>query len=149
MKDTKIEKAFTLVELLCIIALLAILIAIVTVSFRESIISSKNSRIGLSVVQIRSIAERIRLERGNSYIDLCQDEQHLNQFLDPDLDALQRDIEEMAGLDSVICLTSEDSYCVSVKLVGGKGYLCVDDEGRFTDPPSVFDPCVDADSVCP
>jgi prepilin-type N-terminal cleavage/methylation domain-containing protein len=145
MKKTfKGKQGFTLIEFLIVLTILGILISLAVVSIRESSVRSKNSRIATDLSEVRKIAENIYLEAGNGYLNLCQSG-HLNQS-DPDLDIIESDIQKLGG--STTCYSAYDSYCVSVSLAGGKGFICIDDEGHFGGPYDV-NPCLNEGSSCP
>jgi len=140
---------FTLIELLLVIAIFAILIAIVVIFGKSAIIKSKNTNIASDVAEIKKIAQKIYLENNNGYTNLCAFEGDSLNLVDSDLDTLQEDIEELGGSIRK-CLANEASYCVTVNLAGGRGFLCIDDEGRFSALlPSDPEPCTSAEATCP
>jgi len=142
-------KGFTLIELLLVIAIFMILIAIVVIFGKSAIIKSKNSNIASDVAEIKRIAQTIYLENTNGYTNLCTPEGDSLNSANPDLATLQEDIKELGGSVRK-CLANEGSYCVTVNLAGDRGFLCIDDEGRFSylasDDP---EPCTSAEDTCP
>jgi type IV pilus assembly protein PilE len=145
----KSKKGFTLIELLMVMALIGILVAIIYVSLRNSVIRSKNSRIATDVAEIRKIAQGLYLSSSDGYTSLCvSDGTSLNRT-NQDLDDLQEDIEGLGG-SIKSCWANVESYCLTVNLAQNRGFLCIDDEGRFSSLlSSEPNPCVDANSSCP
>ncbi|MCD5396287.1 MAG: prepilin-type N-terminal cleavage/methylation domain-containing protein [Candidatus Pacebacteria bacterium] len=141
-------KGFTLIELLLILAIFGIFIAIVVVFGRSAIIKSRNSNIALNVAEIKKVAQRIYLESPNGFEDLCAEGNSLN-LVNPDLATLQRDIEDLGGSIRQ-CKASKASYCITANLVGERGFLCIDDEGKFSFllPPDP-EPCINDTATCP
>jgi len=142
-------KGFTLIELLLVIAIFAILIAIVVIFGKNAVIKGKNANIASDVAEIKKIAQRIYLENTDGYTNLCAPEGDSLNLMNSDLDTLQEDVEDLGGSIRK-CLANEASYCVTVNLAGGRGFLCIDDEGKFSylsssDP----EPCTSAEDTCP
>ncbi|MCD6271011.1 prepilin-type N-terminal cleavage/methylation domain-containing protein [bacterium] len=142
-------KGFTLIELLLVIAIFMTLIAIVVIFGKSAVVKGKNTNIASDVAEIKKIAQRIYLENTNGYTNLCTYEGDSLNSANPDLATLQEDIEDLGGSIRK-CLANEESYCVTVNLTGNRGFLCIDDEGKFSALlPSDPEPCTSAEAVCP
>ena len=142
-------KGFTLIELLLVIAIFMTLIAIVVIFGKSALIKSKNSNIASDVSEVRKIAQTIYLETANGYTNLCAPEGDSLNSANPNLATLQEDIKELGGSIRK-CLANKASYCVTVDLAGGRGFLCIDDEGRFSYLTSDdSEPCTSAEATCP
>ncbi len=117
MKTLKTKsKGFTLIELLVVIAIIGILAGIVLVSLAGARNTAKDGRVAADMNQIRSEAQIIELESGNSsYAGVCAD---------ADVIALIADIDNQVP-GSAFCANSASAYCVEVTLNSGDHY-CVD-----------------------
>jgi len=144
-KSLQKEKAFTLIELMIIAAVLAILITTIVIVQKSSVIRSKNTRILAAVAEARKMAETIYLKEGTGYTTFCNNGGGFNSLTSKELDILQKDIQDNGG--SVVCWASGNSYCASIELFGDKGFFCIDDEGHFG--PTNNQICTDENAVCP
>ena len=146
MRDFKKYKAFTLIELLIVIAIIGILATIVVISLRGASDKSRNTKIITNMVQIRKISEDMYTQSFDGYSDLC-DSGALNTGAYPKtLGILNTDIEKYNGSISN-CYANTYSYCISALLSGENAkYFCIDDEGHNSEVAT--DPCNDADSEC-
>ncbi|MDD5221277.1 MAG: prepilin-type N-terminal cleavage/methylation domain-containing protein [Candidatus Pacebacteria bacterium] len=139
------RNGFTLIEIMIIVAVLAILVAAVVVAQKSVVIRSRNTRILSAVSQVRNAAESIYMNEGTGYLNLCDNppSAHLNAR-NSDLNTLEDDIEESGG-GIHHCCSSQNSYCLVVKLFNDQ-YFCIDDESHFGSSDSQV--CEDADSIC-
>ncbi len=138
------RNGFTLIEIMIIVAVLAILVTTVVIAQKTTVVRSKNSRILSAVSQVRKVAETIYMKEGTGYINLCDNPPsiHLNSR-DNDLDDLEDDIVESGG--EVFCRSAQNSYCLGIKLFDGQ-FFCIDDESHFGSVDNQV--CENADSIC-
>lgn len=112
------NRAFTLIELLIVIAIIAILAAIVLVSLSSARNKATDARIASEFAQIRSAAE-VYYGSNNSYAGFgCG-------TTDPNVSALCADITAQAGTAMTLTATANE-YCGYVRLKSGNFY-CVDE----------------------
>lgn len=139
------RKGFTLIEIMIVVAVLAILVTTVVVAQKATVTRSKNSRILSAISDVRKIAETIYMSEGTGYINLCDTPPsvRLNARY-RDLDNLGQDIEENGG--QVFCHSIQNSYCISAKLFDGQNF-CIDDESHFGSTD--IQVCINAESECP
>jgi len=142
------KKAFTLIELLIVIAIIGILAGIVLVSLTGALKKGKDSRIQADLRQITQIAGMIMSDTG-SYDSLCSGGS-LNTTGDygAQLTTIQNDIQAQQGGTTVdlSCYASGDNYCVSARLVSTTKYFCVDSAGNATTTAS--NNCTSANLKC-
>jgi len=140
------EAAFTLIELLLIVALFSVLVTAVVIGVRQASVKAKLTRIATDLSELRKVADDIYYQGFEGYANLCESQGGiLNVSVDPRIETLEQDIERMGG--QVICYADEDNYCISVDLPSTNWFYCLDSRGNFVRHPS--NPCSDANSVCP
>jgi general secretion pathway protein G/type IV pilus assembly protein PilA len=146
------KKAFTLIELLIVIAIIGILAGIVLVSLTGALKKGKDSRIQADLQQVRNIAGMIMSDRGN-YDELCNSSTNndLNTSHDTygtQLSTLSNDIKtQQGGTLTLKCYASGNDYCISAALVAKTGYyLCIDSDGNVVATSS--NPCTAVTSKC-
>ncbi|MFA5349313.1 MAG: prepilin-type N-terminal cleavage/methylation domain-containing protein [Candidatus Paceibacterota bacterium] len=141
------RNGFTLIEIMIIVAVLAILVTAVVVAQKSVVVRSKNTRILNAVSQVRNAAESIYMNEGTGYLSLCDNNPPCSTHLNArngNLDTLEDDIEDSGG-GIHHCCSSQNSYCLVVKLFNDQ-YFCIDDESHFGSSDSQV--CEDADSIC-
>ncbi len=146
------KKAFTLIELLIVIAIIGILAGIVLVSLSGALKKGKDSRIQADLQQVRQIAGMIMSDKGN-YEELCSTDNKLNtNSLDygTQLATIQNDIaSQQGGTADIACFALDNDFCVSAKLVSKANYyFCIDSEGNALAATSTGHPCTSATSRC-
>jgi prepilin-type N-terminal cleavage/methylation domain-containing protein len=129
------KKAFTLIELLIVIAIIGILAGIVLVSLTGALKKAKDSRIQGDLQQVRQVAGMIMSDSGN-YDTLCSASTSLN-ISHPNyatqLNTIQTDIRtQQGGTLTLTCYGSGNDFCVSARLVSTTTYYCVDSQGDAT-----------------
>jgi len=143
------KKAFTLIELLIVIAIIGILAGIVVVSLTGALKKGKDSRIQADLRQVTQIAGMIMSDKG-SYDELCSGGKlnttsgdYKNQ-----LTTVQNDIQAQQGGTTVdlSCYASGNDYCVSARLVSTTNYFCIDSAGNATTTAS--NNCTSANLKC-
>ena len=144
------KKAFTLIELLIVIAIIGILAGIVLVSLTGALKKGKDSRIQADMQQVRNIAGMIMSDTG-SYDGLCNSSNNdLNTShgtYGTQLSTLSNDIKtQQGGTLNLNCYASGNDYCISAALVAKTGYLCIDSDGNVVATSS--NPCNAATSKC-
>jgi len=147
------KKAFTLIELLIVIAIIGILAGIVLVSLTGALKKGKDSRIQADLQQVRNIAGMIMSDTG-SYDGLCNSSNDdLNTSHDTystQLSTLSNDIKtQQGGTLTLKCYASGNDYCISAALVAKKdNYLCIDSDGNVVVVATSSHPCGAATSKC-
>jgi prepilin-type N-terminal cleavage/methylation domain-containing protein len=141
------KKAFTLIELLIVIAIIGILAGIVLVSLTGALKKGKDSRIQADLQQVRNIAGMIMNDEGG-YDTLCASDNTLNDdhpTYGSQLRTIESDITTQGS--SVTCYASGTDYCVSAKLVSPKTptYFCIDSNGNAVATSSY---CTSANIPC-
>jgi len=124
------KKAFTLIELLIVIAIIGILAGIVLVSLTGALKKGKDSRIQADLQQVRNVAGMMLSDKGN-YDDLCNTSTNqLNTSGDygTQLNTIQSDITAQGS--GIHCYASSTEYCVSAALVSNNNYYCIDSNGN-------------------
>lgn len=124
-----LQKSFTLIEVLVVIAIIGILAGMILVYLGETRKKAKDSRIIAEMGQLRNAADLYYNNNNNSYSSLdCS-------ITDPNIDALCIDIssqggtkpsDDSAGID---IFAGYAGYCAKVKLNSGK-YWCIDSIGK-------------------
>lgn len=143
------KKAFTLIELLIVIAIIGILAGIVLVSLTGALKKGKDSRIQADLKQVQSIAGMIMTDEGG-YDSLCAggtlNENH--STYGSQLGAIESDISAQGSTD-LKCYASSTEYCVAAKLVSKENYYyCIDSDGNALSTSTTANPCTSASSKC-
>ena len=114
------KKAFTLIELLIVIAIIGILSGAVIVAMSGTQESAIDSRIKASIAQLRSSIEIYGLVNGANYTGLESDSE---------ISLLIDDIESQVGTPTVNISGSGDRYCLSTNLKSSNELWCIDSAG--------------------
>ena len=114
------KKAFTLIELLIVIAIIGILSVAVIVAMSGTQESAIDSRIKASMAQLRSSIEIYGLVNGANYTGLESDSE---------ISLLIDDIESQVGTPTVNISGSGDRYCLSTNLKSSNELWCIDSAG--------------------
>jgi prepilin-type N-terminal cleavage/methylation domain-containing protein len=123
------KKAFTLIELLIVIAIIGILAGIVLISLTGALKKGKDSRIQADLQQVRNIAGMIMSDTG-SYDGLCSGgDLNTRGTYGSQLGSLRSDILAQ-GSAGIACYASGTEYCVSAQLVATSGVFCIDSNGN-------------------
>lgn len=158
---SKLKNGFTLIELLVVIAILGLLSSIVLLGLTSARDRGKNSKITSSLVQLRTIAERLKL--GNDYpasfitpvaggtYPACE----AAPGVDIDLFALDGDIRALHPVGNcdpsggiTVTLDAENTaFSAYAPLLGG-GFWCVDSSGASKLEPADWTAPTDG-SPCP
>lgn len=123
-----------MIELLIVIAILAILFTMLFVVIRKVQRNAKNVTIRNDVRQLRLLAEEVYDNQGASYTDWTS-----NPLIAPQVTTLRDDIDDTLGdpagppWKSVVIDSREKEYCVSAELVVASEatHYCVDTRARF------------------
>lgn len=123
-KQIKKSVGFTLLELLVVVAAIALISSFIAISALAIRISGKDAGININMDSMRKAAATYRAIKGN-YSDFCSDSQTL---------LLADDIDKLGG-QSYSCQVQEASpegasYCVKVQLNSGN-WMCEDSSGAF------------------
>ena len=114
----KLSFGVTLIELLIVISIVTLLFSIILVSTMNARNTARDARIQVSLDQIRSIAEKYRLDHGN----------YDNFFVgDISYSLLRQDIVDMGGIPNSSTASDKSGYCIYSKMNNGK-YCCVDNK---------------------
>ncbi len=115
------KKAFTLIEMLVVIAIIGILAAVALTSLGPSRDKAKDSRIISAVNQSRSIAESLYNPINNAYENLGINN---NKFSE-----VKNDISNYGG--NLVINASSTSYVIYSRLASNPAnYYCVDSKGN-------------------
>jgi len=144
------KKAFTLIELLIVIAIIGILAGIVLVSLTGALKKGKDSRIQADLQQVRNVAGMMMSDKGN-YEDLCDASYKLNSSSSDygtQLNTIQSDIAAQQGTSpaNISCYASSTEYCVSAGLVSKNNYYCIDSNGNAL--VTSTNPCTNTNLKC-
>jgi len=114
------RKAFTLIELLVVIAIIGILSGAVIVAMSGTQESATDSRIKVSMDQLRSSIEIYALLNGSNYGGLESDRE---------VSLLLSDIVSQGVTPTVDVSVSGDKYCLSADLKSSNDKWCIDSTG--------------------
>lgn len=120
------RNGFTLIEIMIVVAVLAILVSTVVIVQKTTVARARNTRILNAVADARKVIEKVYMRESNGYESVC-DGDNFNAR-NNDLDELEEQITENGG--SVFCRATQNSYCLNVTLFDGQ-LFCVDDESHF------------------
>ena len=141
------NKAFTLIELLLVVAIITLLVALILIPFTAARFKAKDARIKGNVSQLRAIAGMI-YDDNSSYGVLCS-ANTINisgSGYDTQTGAILTDIGLQSG--SVYgCTSTASVYCVEAALPSGD-YFCIDSTGLATTTSSVNEHCTSTESDC-
>jgi len=119
-------KSFTLIEVLVVIAIIALLISISLIAIGHYQDKATDTAIGADLSQIRKVAAMIYTDE-NSYENICA-AGTLNDGYS-DLKTIEDDVNKFAGKDPT-CYSERNAYCVQSSLLSAdEGYFCVDSTG--------------------
>ncbi len=123
----EVSKAFTLIEVLVVVTIMAVLIAITLTSVDNYQNKADDVVVGADLSQIRKIAAMIYTDE-HSYKSIC-DAGTINDNLVeyPQLKVIEDKVEEITG-DYPVCFSVKKEYCVQSELISGE-YFCVDSTG--------------------
>ncbi len=116
--------AFTLVELLVVVAIISLLVSVNIIAIREYRTVARDAGIETHLVQIRPIAEIIS-EIESSYLSLCF-EGELSE--EEELGEIAAIVKKYSEEKTIICHAEEESFCVQTEMAGGD-IFCVDSYG--------------------
>jgi prepilin-type N-terminal cleavage/methylation domain-containing protein len=122
------KKAFTLVEMLVVIAIIGILATAILVSLGPARTQARDSRIRADVQQLRNLAETYYNSNNFSYLGFSCSSTNAA--------ALCNDINIQSGSSPTI-VTTQTSTCIVARLASG-GSICVDTEGKVTNSQNVI-----------
>ena len=128
----KKEKGFTLIELLVVVSVIAILASTVLVNLRGARERAMDTRIIMSLGQIRGVATIIHSRTG-SYAALCAASPAISTLAGTDgLLALRDDIDTNNGAHApAVCIAAGNDYCVSSQLnETATAFWCITSRGR-------------------
>ena len=114
------RKAFTLIELLVVIAIIGILSGAVIVAMSGTQESATDSRIKVSMDQLRSSIEIYALLNGSNYAELESDRE---------VSLLLSDIVSQGVTPTIDVSASGDKYCLSADLKSSNDKWCIDSTG--------------------
>ncbi len=125
----KVNRAFSLIELLLVVAIIGILSSITLVSLNQSKIKARDARIILGIRQLVPFAEFI-YNKKNSYADLCDDgEIRIDYLYQDELTSINMEISNNGGY--VFCYADTNKYCIYSRLnISGVGFFCIDNTGK-------------------
>lgn len=123
------KSAFTLIELLIVIAIVGILAAIILVNTEESKKNGLDSAIIESLTQIKNAAE-LQFNQAYTYDDICDGSGNLNTTTNlaaKDFERVRDYVNQRNG--TIVCRDTALGYVVASSLNKG-GCWCVDYEGH-------------------
>jgi len=139
----KKEKGFTLIELLVVVAVIAILASTVLVNLRGARERAMDTRVIVSLGQIRSVAEIIHSRTG-SYTTLCSGTA-LGTIEGLPVLAADIDANNGAATSPAVCHATVTDYCVSSILNTAGEVWCINSAGRSRVTTT---PCTVATTAC-
>lgn len=122
------NKAFTLIELLLVVAIITLLVALILIPFTAARFKAKDARIKVAMEQVRSVAALYYATNENSYLDFGCDIGEPNMgILCADITAQggEKPSNGTGGLDVIV---SDTAFCAEVRMNNSK-YWCVDSTG--------------------
>lgn len=125
INKNKIEKSFTLIEILVVIAIIGILSMIVFFSVRSAEKKSKDANIKSLMHQIITIAEEFYLNNLN-YDSVCDNDNTLSNS--DKFGSLEENIKKHNNNQDIVCFENEEKtgYAVSSPLVAKpNSYWCI------------------------
>ncbi len=153
------KKAFTLVEMLVVIAIIGILATAVIIALGPARTQAKDSRIRGDVQQMRSLMETYFNMNNFSYSPAsctlgsgttCTCSTNV-QDISNRLSSLCQDIRtQNGGSTNFSLVATQNSACISVQLASGRG-LCMDTQGNVKETPT-YSACLSTGSnagTCP
>ena len=139
LKSQKKHKAFTLIEILVVIAIIGILASIVLVSLSRTRNKAKDGRIISDMGQIRKAAE-VWQSGNNRYTGMDAD--------GTEIDTLIKDIENQGA--TVTKHIGENYYCIYAELIAEPGKVWCVDSGlnslKLDGAPTTCSDCSDPDT---
>jgi len=121
------SEGFTLIEVLVVVAIIALLISINLVAIDHYQNRANDVAIGANLSQVRKVAAIIYTDE-NSYESICAVDNTLNDS-HPTLKMVEDDINRLIGVDPT-CYSERTAYCVQASLLSADGdYFCVDSTG--------------------
>ena len=131
------RKGFTLIELLVVIAIIGILSSVVLASLNTARGRGSDAAIKMDLTNIRSEAELYYEGNGQSYLDLCTDDQTITNALNgakSNAGAINANVliySTTGAASTVTCHASSTAWAIESPLKGG-GFFCVDSTGIST-----------------
>jgi len=120
-------KAFTLIEVLVVVAIIAILSVITLIFVGNYQDKADDVVIGVDLSQIRKIAAMLYIDE-YSYESICDAGTIKNDLIEyPQLRLIEDKVEEIIG-EYPVCFSEKREYCVQSELISGE-YFCVDFTG--------------------
>ncbi len=137
------QRAFTMVELLMVIAIIGVLASIVIVALTNTRAKARDARIRGSMQQLRVLAEDVRdSNTGNSYVSPCDVKAMTatgvvsgppcaaDATVAQSMNIVYDDLQKQSGAAPTVEADS-DSFCVSSPLnAGPAAFFCSDSDGR-------------------
>lgn len=120
-------KSFTLIEVLVVVAIIALLISINLVAIGHYQDKARDTAIAAGLSQIRKVAAMIYTDE-NSYENICAADHTLNNGYS-DLKMIEDDVNKFTDKDPT-CYSERTAYCAQTSLLSADGeYFCVDSTG--------------------
>lgn len=120
-------KSFTLIEVLVVVAIIALLISINLVAIVHYQDKARDTAIAADLSQVRKVATMIYTDE-NSYEPVCAGDNTLNDS-HSDLKTIEDDVNKFTGKDPT-CYSDRNLYCVQSSLLSTDvGHFCVDSTG--------------------
>lgn len=129
------NKGFTIVELLVVMSIFTLLLSLILIPMSASRLKAKDSRIGVAMSQVRSVAALYFANNNDNYAGLNADAGIVILFDDITKEGGEKPSTGSAGVDLVM---SDTEYCVETRM-NEPSYWCVDSAGaskRYDNDPA-------------